>query len=82
MTRATAPARSPDFLTRQRERLLAALRVVGRVQARLLLTIVFFLVFAPYGLLLRLFRVRLGHAPGWHVPDPAEGTLARLRRMF
>lgn len=82
MRESSAPLRSRGLLFRLRERLLSALRVLGHFQAQFLLTVLFFLVVTPYGLLLRLFRARLGYGAAWHPADRSGGSLARLRKTF
>lgn len=63
-------------------------RVLGRVSSTLLLTVVFFTVVTPLGLVMRLFGWdpfglrRARDASFWHRRDPSLDDGQRLRRLY
>jgi hypothetical protein len=60
-------------------------RKIGDFQARVLLTIFYFVILAPFALGLRLLADPLGlkHAAGWHPVAPRSDTpLERARQQF
>jgi hypothetical protein len=57
------------------------------IQARIILTLIYFLVLAPYGLVVRLLRDPLGisrprEASTWLVKPDVPATLDAARRQF
>ena len=58
--------------------------VVGRVNTVILLTVFYFVVLLPFGLVLRFLRVvrRLAPVTFWIAREPDEASLASLRRPF
>lgn len=66
-----------------KRRLLALLQAFANVQARLMLTLFFFLVLTPYALVLRCCRHSFLPRGGcWQSVDHAKATLSSLRRSF
>lgn len=59
-------------------------RKIGDFQARLLLTIFYFVILAPFALVMRLADpLGLKRPGGWHVAQPATGAaLDRAHRQF
>ena len=72
------------LLRRLWDGLLRAGRFLGRVQAGLLLALIYLLLLWPLGLLVRLKDpLRLGSGlPGWVPRPPAEPTLERFSHPF
>lgn len=65
-----------------KERLLRILQKLANFQARLLLTLVFFLVITPYGLLIRCWKKDLLPGGQWLDVEEAEANLENMRRTF
>jgi hypothetical protein len=60
-------------------------RKIGDFQARLLLTVFYFVILAPFALVMRCLADPLGlkRPGGWHAVKPAAGpALERARRQF
>jgi len=62
-------------------------RAIGDFQARLLLTLIYFLITPPFALAARLLRGRFESVPRggaglWTERPPTENTLASARRQY
>ena len=62
-------------------------RPIGRLQALLILTLIYFVVLAPFALVVRFFLdpLRLRERPTWRPPSAGEESAQRLdwaRRLF
>ncbi|MBI3457062.1 MAG: hypothetical protein HY002_14895 [Candidatus Rokubacteria bacterium] len=62
-------------------------RTVGDCQARVLLTLLYFVIVAPFALVVRLatdpLALKPGTPRGWHArPAPAGDPIERARRQF
>lgn len=62
--------------------MLSCLKKLGNFQARLLLTLVFFIILTPYGLLVRCWKKDLLPRGEWQEVEGAEVNLESLRRTF
>ncbi len=62
--------------------MLRGLKKLGHWQAMILLTLVFFLVLTPYGLLVRCWKKDLLPRGDWQKVEGAETNLDSLRRTF
>ena len=66
---------------------LVVARKIGHVQSQVILTLVYFVVIAPFALAVRLFTDPLGlrSAPAWHDPARPGGgaaTVDSVRQQF
>lgn len=58
---------------------------IGDVLGRLILTLFYFTLVLPFGLLMRLLRdplsLRPGGSPAWNIREPDEPTVEAARRL-
>jgi hypothetical protein len=85
----TAALIVPAWLGPARAGWMKLAAVLGYINSRILLTLVFAVVMIPMALLLRLLgkqpirrEAEAGTASYWHQRDPAEFAAARLERQF
>ena len=81
------PVKQPAWWSRAWARWKRFGHVVGDFQARVLLTIIYFLVLAPYGLVVRLFGdpLNLKRAPrpsNWISKPEEDPAIEQARRQF
>lgn len=65
-----------------KDRCLKILERLGHFQAQLLMTLMFLLIVAPYGVLLCLFGSGKLPSGRWQKVERQQSDLARLRRTF
>ena len=79
---------TPGWLTPARRIWMKFAAVLGAMNARILMTLVFWLLIAPVGLMLRVLGkapLQVGKRPAdsyWHQRRPEEFTPARMERQF